>query len=88
VYEIWDFEEKEKYSKETKSGGLFTNYLNAALKKKQEASGYPEQCITDADKKAYIDDYYENEGILLDETNICKNPGMRVVSKLLANTLW
>jgi hypothetical protein len=27
-------------------------------------------------------------GIQLDKTKIEKNPGMRVVSKLLANTLW
>jgi hypothetical protein len=35
------------------------------LQKKQEASGFPDNCKTDAEKKAYIDDYYKNEGLNL-----------------------
>jgi hypothetical protein len=62
IYEIWDFEEKEQYDPVSKTGGLFTTYLNDALKKKQEASGYPENCKSDEDKQAYISDYFENEG--------------------------
>jgi hypothetical protein len=50
IYEIWDFEEQEQYDPATKTGGIFTSYLNAALKKKQEASGFPSECKTREEK--------------------------------------
>jgi hypothetical protein len=68
--------------------GLFTSYLNAALKRKTEASGYPLNCDTEEKKDAYIKDYYENEGIQLDKDKIVKNSAQRLISKLWANCLW
>ncbi|KAI2645178.1 DNA polymerase [Labeo rohita] len=51
-----------------------------------EASGYPSDVITDADKRAYIEDYHK-KGIKLDE-KIAHNPAQRSVMKLLLNSLW
>jgi hypothetical protein len=85
--EIWHFEESEQFDKETKTGGLFTSYLDAALKRKQEASGYPTECDTDEAKDQYIHDYYENTGIQLNKHDINKNASQRLVAKLWANTL-
>ena len=87
-YEIWHWENKEQYDKTTKSGGLFTGYINQALKEKQEASGFPKECVTEAQKENYIQDYYKNEGILLDKNQIEYNPGKRAVAKIKANSQW
>ena len=42
IYEVWHFDETEQYDPKTKTGGLFTDYVNTFLKMKQEASGWPE----------------------------------------------
>ena len=88
TFEIWHFEETDQYDRATKSGGMFTGYMNDALKKKQEASGFPENCETDEQKDEYINRYYENEGIKLDKSKIAQNAGQRLVAKLWANSLW
>jgi hypothetical protein len=88
IHEVYHYEENEQYNPETKQGGLFTKYVNAALKTKQEASGYPANVQTEEDKDRYIQDYYNHEGIWLDKSKIAKNPGMRTLAKLQLNTLW
>ena len=55
---------------------------------KQEASGYPKECVTDEQKQRYIDEYYEHEGIRLDPNKIEYNPGLRSLAKLMLNSLW
>ena len=71
----WHFDETEQYDPKTKTGGLFTDYVNTFLKMKQEASGWPEWCQSENDKWRYIRDYHEKEGILLDYNNIKNNHG-------------
>ena len=67
---------------------LFKEYVNTFLKIKQEASGYPKDCVTDEQKQRYIDEYYEHEGIRLDPEKIEYNPGLRSLAKLMLNSLW
>ena len=50
IQEIWHWSER---------GELFTGYVNACIKEKQEASGFPAECITEEDKQHYIDDYFQ-----------------------------
>lgn len=88
VIEIWHWPKSTKYNTETKKGGLWTDYINHFLKKKQEASGYPPGCNTDAEKDAYIERYYAEEGIRLDKAKICYNETKRTTSKLNLNSLW
>jgi len=88
IYEVWHWEKKSKYNKDTKSGGLFTEYIDMFLKLKQEASGFPEEVVTENDKNEYIENYYNKEGIMLDKSNIKLNPGMRTVTKLMLNSFW
>ena len=66
---------------------LFKEYVNTFLKIKQEASGYPKDCVTDEQKQTYIEEYYEHEGIRLDPENIKYNPGLRSLAKLMLNSL-
>ena len=58
------------------------------LKGKQESSDFPKDVVTEDEKDQYIQDYYENEGILLDKTKIKRNEGMRTICKLLLNSHW
>ena len=67
---------------------MFTEYVNTFFKLKQEASGWPKWCVNEELKQKYIEDYHRREGILLDYTNIKKNPGMRALAKLMLNSFW
>ena len=80
LHEVWHWEET--------SDELFKEYVNTFLKIKQEASGYPPDCVTDEQKQRYIDRYYEREGIRLDPDKIKYNPGLRYLAKLMLNSLW
>ena len=79
IYEIWHWKEK---------GDLFSGYVNACMKEKQEASGFPHDCVTEEQKHQYIADYFEHEGIKLDYNNIKKNTGARQTAKMKANSQW
>ena len=88
IYEIWHFDDVSRYDPTTKTGGLFTNYVNTFLKLKQEASEWPEWCKTEDDKRTYIDLYYQKESIRLEYKNIKKNKGMRALAKFMLNSFW
>jgi hypothetical protein len=88
VFSIWHWSQSEQYDPILRKGGLFTEYVDAFLKVKQENSGYPDWCVTEEDKNIYIKKYAEKEGILLNKENICKNEGLRSISKLLLNSMW
>ena len=88
VYEAWHYEKTTQYNPETREGGLFTDYVNAFLKIKQEKSGWPVWVKTDQDKQKYIDLYLDKEGIYLDQDAVEKNSGMRLLSKLMLNSFW
>ena len=80
IYEIHHYKENTKE--------IFKDYIDAFLKIKQEASGYPPGVITDEQKDKYIQSYFEHEGVQLDKAKIEKNPGLRSCSKLALNNLW
>jgi hypothetical protein len=88
IYSIWHWDQIEQYNEETKTGGLFTEYVNTFLKIKQENSGYPSWCQNENDKIKYIQDYEKFEGIKLNQNNICVNEGLRSISKFLLNSMW
>lgn len=88
IYEVWHFERVSQYDPESKSGGIFTEYVNTFLKVKQEASGWPDWCVDEATKQNYVQQYFEKEGIWLDYDNIRENPGLRSLAKLMLNSFW
>jgi hypothetical protein len=85
---IWHFDRVAQYDPVSKTGGVFTDYINAFLKVKQENSGWPDWCRTEEDRRRYISQYYEHEGILLEYDKIQKNPGLRSLAKLMLNSFW
>ena len=80
IHEVWHFQETCQ--------GLFEDYVNTWLKIKQEASGWPEDNMTEHQKQTYIQNYFEHEGIQLDYHKIQKNPGLRTLAKLMLNSMW
>ena len=80
LHEVWHFPDT--------SDELFADYINTFLKIKQEPGGYPKNCATEEQKQQYIEEYFEREGIHLDPNKIKKNPGLRVLAKLMLNSFW
>ena len=80
MHEVWHFPES--------SDELFRDYVNTFLKIKQEASGYPKECVTEEQKQRYVQEYLEREGISLDPNKIEYNPGLRALAKLMLNSFW
>lgn len=87
IYEAWEYE-MIQFDPTTNTGGLFAGYIDTFLKIKTEASGFPSWCVSPNSREQYIKEYYEHEGIILDESKIAKNEGYRSLAKLLLNSLW
>ena len=83
VYEVHHFEERTE-----EGNGVMKEYVKEFLRGKQEASGWPEEDMSEEEKQAYIRDYHQHEGILLNRANIVKNPGRRQCCKLMVTSLW
>ena len=79
IHEVWNFPPNQRQS------GLFKGYVNQWLKTKQEASGWPSRCNTIEEKRNYILNYEEKEGIKLEINKIAKNPGRKTTAKLMLN---
>jgi hypothetical protein len=88
VYEVWHWEKSVIYDKASGEDGLFSNYINAFLKLKQESSGWPSWVESEEDRDRYIHEFQKHEGISLDRENISFNSGMRHVSKLCLTSHW
>ena len=69
-----------------RSADLFKGYIDTFLKIKQEASEWHTWCRTEEDKRQYVREYQEKEGIKLDPEKIKKNPGLRSLAKLMLNS--
>ena len=86
MYEAWHFSETDQYDKASGEGGIFAGYIDTFLRIKQESSGYPDWCKTEQDEIKFKQDYFEAEGIRLE--NVDKNKGMRAIVKIMLNSLW
>ena len=80
LHEVWHFPKQ--------SNELFKEYVDTFLKIKQEASGYPKDCVTLEQRQTYVAEYLEHEGIKLDPEKITHNPGLRALAKLMLNSFW
>ena len=87
-YTAWHFPYTTKYDPTRREGGLWAEYMNLWLKEKQQADGYPSWCQSEEDRKKYIDDYFQAEGIHLDPLRIGRNEGLRSLSKICINSHW
>ena len=79
IHEVWNFPESQRKT------GLFAEYVDKWLRLKQESAGWPSWCETLEQKREYILEYEQKEGIRLDVANIAKNPGRKATAKLMLN---
>ena len=87
-YEAWHFPTSTQYDPVSKTGGIWSGCVDLWLKHKQQASDWPEWCKTEEDRRQYLNDYAEHEGIELEAEEIKKNEGLRSLAKLLLNSMW
>ena len=86
VYEVWHFSKTAQFDKASGEGGIFAGCIDTFLRIKQESSGYLDWYKTEQDKINFKQDYFEAEGIRLE--NVDKNKGMRAIGKIMLNSLW
>ena len=79
IHEVWHFPESQRKT------GLFAEYVDKWLRLKQESAGWPSWCETLEQKREYILEYEQKEGIRLNIANIAKNPGRKATAKLMLN---
>ena len=83
-YVVSEVFEVHHYDKWAHQGGadeelpLFAGYINAFIKMKLEASGWPEQCKTDEEKRQFLEECRLQDGIDLDSEELDKglNPAL------------
>ena len=85
ILEIWHYKDTAAYGDEKYPKGLFGGYVNAMLKTKQEASGWPENVNTMEERDNFVKAYQAKEGIKLTKENIAANPGKRSLAKIMLN---
>ena len=88
VHEVYQYPGTMQYNPETGEDGLLSAYVRCVLAIKIQASGWPEGCDTQEKKQKYIDDVKKYDGIIIDPLKVEKNPGLRTLGKLLANSFW
>ncbi|KAJ8981044.1 hypothetical protein NQ317_018016 [Molorchus minor] len=87
VYEIWSYQ-MDRFDKNKKVGGLFTEMVNKFFKIKQQASGWPQHCTSLEQRHAYIENFFEMEDVKLEFADILNNPGLRSLAKLMLNSFF
>ena len=80
VYEVMHFPKT--------SNTLFSDYISTFNKLKKTYSDWPVNCVTDEDKEEYIRCCKEKEKIEIDKDQVCKNPGLRNIAKIMLNSFW
>ena len=58
------------------------------VKIKQQASGWPTSCKSEADKQNYLMSYKEKYDIDFDTDKIEINPALRFIAKIMLNSFW
>ena len=82
VYEVHEFEKWARHEGIDDEAQLFTEYINAFIKMKLEASGWPAEHMTEEQKQAYIERCLQLDGIVLDRAELDKgpNPALRQIA--------
>ncbi len=70
------------------SQNIFSGYVNAFLKIKQEANGLPPGIATESEIASYIEEFKAKENIALSPEKIKKCSSLRSLAKLMLNSLY
>ena len=88
VYEVHEFEKWAHYGGTGDQLPLFVDYINAFIKMKLEASGWPSPDMLEDEKQAYIDRCRTQDGIELERAELDKglNPALRQIAVSVIET--
>jgi hypothetical protein len=53
-----------------------------------QASGFPSGVETEEQRQAFVEEYKNIYEISIDLERVCKNPGLRFITKIMLNSLW
>lgn len=87
ISEIWSYD-VAPYNEETKTNGVFSDFIRQFAKYKIEASGFPPGVETEDEKDEYIRQIEISDEIKIEKSRVKNNPCFRQVSKLILNSLW
>ena len=90
IHEVYEYAVTQ-YDAATGESGMFLEYIDTFLKLKTEASVYPSWVRTPADGDRYIEEFRQNEGILLEKDSIRLNaskPRLAKLSKFDVGQTW
>lgn len=79
IYEIWHYENQ---------GDLVPQYNDTFMALKVLNSGWPVDCKSNELKTRYLLELQTKDNIHIDPHTFVENPTMRLLSKLMLNTLW
>ena len=85
VFEVHHYEKWAHLGGMGDEAPLFADYINAFIKMKLEASGWPKNCKTDVEKKQFLEQCRLQDGIELDPAELDKglNPALRQIAVIL-----
>ena len=85
VFEVHNYEKWAHLGGTGDEAPLFADYINAFIKMKLEASGWPKNCKTDVEKKKFLEQCRLQDGIDLDPAELDKglNPALRQIAVIL-----
>lgn len=67
---------------------FFKGQVKMWMKIKTEASGWPDDCKTEEQRRQFIQDFLDIEGVQLDPENMVRNEPARSLAKMMLNCLW
>ena len=74
-----------EYNPDTGEDGLLSAYVRCFMALKIQASGWPEDCKNEEQKKQFVADVLRYDGVVIDPTKMIKNPALRTLAKLILN---
>ena len=77
-----------QFDPETGEDGLLSAYVRCFMALKIQASGWPEDCKTEEQRKQFVADVLKYDGIVIDPLKMEKNPALRTLAKLILNSFW
>lgn len=88
VHEVYQYPGTMKFNPKTGEDGLLSGFIRTFMAVKIQASGWPVECDSEEKKQKYVADVAKYDGITIDPMKIQKNPGLRTIGKLCANSYW
>ena len=77
MFEVWHWSERRR--------GLFSKYADTFMKIKIESSGWPNCCIDEKSKDAFVRHVQKSEGIQIEKDKVVENSGWRKMAKDMLN---